>query len=187
MKTGKLLCTAIAMAITFFVSSCAKDDKNKCKDHSEKIIAFPYINATVFQQYQTPQNAGNVLYLTAYATNGGRSSFIFDIAVSNVCPHTDPLLSSTMVLKNPDANLTDSIGIGSNHGGNVAEAVFPSNGTVYDIDEFYTFDAGSPSPVGFTFVNKISIPAQGSWAADSAYFFSNLDNLSVGGSYNTTQ
>ena len=178
-----LLLCGIAMLLT----SCTPDDEKKCGNEDfERYAVYPGITPNLFNDYLAGQYFSEQLYTTFYTTSGGRSRFIFSIAVSNVCSYEPILVSPTLQLVIANADIKDTLYISEPSGTKLEEGIAPSNGVIYMIDEIYPFTTTSPT-TSFNVGNIISFPSQGSWSADSLYFWGQVVDITFSVQYKTAQ
>jgi hypothetical protein len=132
--------------------------------------------AQKFIQYNTTVEDGNgiALYNTSYSTSNGRSNFIVELDVHEICKTDQPLVSGNLTVFIPDADIKDSLMI-ADHTGNVYRFGMSLSGSTYSLDYFYIFAGNDNATEGRLLVqNKVSFTSKGGWAADSIYFFDNL-------------
>ena len=103
----------------------------------------------------------------------GKSIFILETEINHVCTYESPLISATHELVFSDNDIGDTVFILEsprliNYG------VPVSNGVVFLSDELYLFQHENKGDNKLQYLFECSIPYQGSWVADSAYFFTNL-------------
>ena len=179
-----VLCFSIT---TFF--SCAKKDSHTCKDGSLRTAAFDISNADSFIYHTHTSNdfdQYDVLRYTGYDTSNGFSHFSINMIAGGLCAYNQAVINSSFYTVNQNTALKDTLA--------VQEFLFVpdnffaipvpyGNGGYQSSSQQFTFKA-SGGTTDLAIRNTVTIPQQGSWQLDSAYFFSNFRNMSISVEYN---
>ncbi|MCW3127771.1 MAG: hypothetical protein JWO03_3429 [Bacteroidetes bacterium] len=182
-------CITATIVIILCMASCSKENNKtskSCNDSSNRVAIFDINNADSFVYYLTPRHFGDITKVSGYATNSSRSTMYLNIGIGHVCPYEDALVSSGFNTLFHDNNLKDTLAFreASISTFSAQSVPFDPNITSYHADEPLTFVVQSDT-TGIAVVNAVYFPPQGSWQADSIYFFTNFLEISVGATYNT--
>lgn len=176
-----------ASTFTLLLSSCDKNNEQSCGgEDTERISAFPSMDAQKFAQYLTAEQLTYVRYQTYYyenMDNSGYSVFALQNKLNSVCPFEPMQLYTSLELIVPNADIKDSIvAVSSNN--SFKQSVLPTNG-YYEANEFFdTKDVSASSP----FISHAAfIPYQGSRSADSAYFWTQVVSFGLGSKFKIQQ
>ncbi len=184
MKKPFTLHAALFLGVVLFIAGCNNANKENCgDDHTKRYFGFNSFSASNFEMYNNGVDAGYVYYSATYSVVNNRAVFKYLITIDSVCIYDDPNVFSTLNLLVANPDFKDTLKIKTQGTGNaeVITAISPSN-LVYDRDEIYSF-TGKTNPDGLLVINSLSFPTQGSWQADSTYFFTTIDAYSFGGGF----
>ncbi|MFI5172200.1 MAG: hypothetical protein ACHQFW_07395 [Chitinophagales bacterium] len=172
----------LLLIISISINGCKRGDDptiaQECGD--ETLSDFTIYNAFDFFTSDTTLSFGNnfVTYIYSYTTENGYSVFKLTTDFSTLCTFEPPLISSTLLLTSADDNFIDSLFVFEVGGQTV---VFPIQnlGEFHNCDEYYVWQDEGNGKNTLTYQYQVSIPSTGSWSGDSAYFFGNLEMMSL--------
>lgn len=162
-----------------FILSCSKQD-----DHcgEEVTSVFTIHNYSEFSKFRNKWIInGNDSFLTSYAENfPGEITWVLNIHLSNVCNSDVPKLDYSISVFNPYPNFFASAIAFFNEYNEYTQLqhfAFNMKFSHYHID--YKFKQSYAGPASIQAHMNLTLPKLENFSADSAFFFSNLDSMSI--------
>lgn len=184
----KLIYLLPAACLFFLLPGCTKNenssDDQECDE--EYVVGHNIYDGADFANYLPGQYFNGNYYLTDYTTfntlSGTLAGFSLGLEVTGLCNSYYPNINFQLLLDTPDSSITCAGALDElNSGGYEKEYTIVPNGTLYNYNSDHVF-VGEPNGSAETLRLSllIAFPTQGSYSADSAYFFSNLSSARVG-------
>ncbi len=123
-------------------------------------------------------------YYTKYEVENGDARFTLELSVYGLCNSFNPNINHQLILNAPDSTVTCYAELAELNGGGYDTGAYidaEGVGTLYNWNydhDFYADPNGQSEALRIALY--IRFPSQGSYTADSAYFFSNLSSARVG-------
>ncbi len=187
MKKLHTLPAALLLVVMLFITACTPsgNDEDICA-HETKTTTLSMDKASDWKSHEVEVVFGDVTSRIAFDQNvaaSGYSVAAFFLDINNVCALESPLISSTLILKTAAPDFIDSLYIQDDEG-DVLRLRIPidASNQVFNFSEYYVFPENFD--VSDLHINNIIyFPYQGSFVADSTYFFGKLDNMVLGVSF----
>ncbi len=173
----------ILLSIAFMLS-CSKDDYKQ--DCGQEIIAEYYItNYSDFSKFDTLVKVGDVKYSSNYRYYDSHTpwpSIIYwgmQLQLSHICNSDTAHIEFKVLLHNPDSLIIPTGSVWEELPVDSTGPLFTLDRTFFQRNTDYDFhiNYGGKSGIINAFL-YFNVPSKGSFSADSAYFFSNLDYMS---------
>ncbi len=171
------------LAMVFLLSCSKQDEKQVCGQ--ETIAEYTIHNYSEFVKFQNRITVGDAEYFSNYRFLSF-SNFPFDtsywgveVKLNNICNSDIPNIEFEVLLHNPDSTIIPLISIWESVNTDSTIQLKTLDNLYFrkSFDHDFKSDFGGKAATLYAFID-FDFPSKGSFSADSAYFFSNLDYMS---------
>lgn len=159
--------------------SCSKKDidpeAKECGDELRTILSIS--TAENWKFFSPGHSETNALYKTSYFAEDGKANFILRTQTANVCPNEAAEIGTQIITNKdvPDMTLTYNV-MEDGISGKVDMPVTTQSNSVRNGNNVYALRGPGEKAGELLYEAICSFPTQGSWSADSTFFFGALSS-----------